>query len=68
MNYYALYFFDQTRGYYFFRCLFLCGYYSRAAFFFFGKARLLFEGGVFFFGKAVDINDGWIRYVGVRWW
>ena len=30
--------------------------------------QLLFEGGVYFFGKPRDINDGWIRYVRVRWW
>ena len=29
--------------------------------------RLLFEGGGYFFGKPADINDGWIRYVRVRW-
>ena len=26
------------------------------------------EGGVYFFGKPGDTNDGWIRYVRVRWW
>ena len=26
------------------------------------------EDGVYFFGKPGDTNDGWIRYVRVRWW
>ena len=49
----------RHRGYYLLRCSFCAATI---------RGRLLFEGGVYFFWKPEDINDGWIRYVRVRWW
>ena len=42
----------RHRGYYLFHCSFCAA---------------TIEGGVYFFGKLRDINNGWIKYVRVRW-
>ena len=32
------------------------------------RGQLLFKGSIYFYGKPEDTDDGWIRYIQVKWW